>query len=136
MKRKDCLMNSLGRQDFLTALIFLNSINLKTCFSFRRKGYGTVREIEHTWVSILAKYLFEDIFRRKISILSHRIRVCVPVIKTFNFGVILYFPKYTYSLHLFFLFYKWSINVKDKKRLPHIKDKMKYSNMQKNLKSI
>ena len=34
MKRKDCLMNSLGRQDFLTALIFLNSINLKTCFSF------------------------------------------------------------------------------------------------------
>lgn len=135
MKRKDCLMNSLGRQDFLTALIFLNSINLKTCFSFRRKGYGTVREIEHTWVSVLAKYLFQDIFRRKISILSHRIRVCVPVIKTFNFGVII-FLNTLIPFIFFFLFYKWSINVKDKKRLPHIKDKMKYSNMQKNLKSI
>jgi len=135
MKRKDCLMNSLGRQDFLTALIFLNSINLKTCFSFRRKGYGTVREIEHTWVSVLAKYLFQDIFRRKISILSHRIRVCVPVIKTFNFGVII-FLNTLIPFIFFFLFYKWSINVKDKKRLPHIKDKIKYSNMQKNLKSI
>lgn len=144
MKRKDILMSSLGLQTIFPHClnIFKQSKNLKMFFHSGGKGMELFSEIEHTQVSILAKYLFQENLlvriQQKFSVLSQSIRICVPIIKTLNFGVILYSTKYTYSLYLFFVldFANKVLMLKVKCQIAHIKDKMKCSDTQKNTKNI
>lgn len=45
MKRKDCLMNRLGCQDFLTALIFLNSVKSENVFHSDRRIWNCLGKL-------------------------------------------------------------------------------------------